>query len=528
MPRPSSFRMIAGYAVTLIAALALVVGVVQLLQDEVHVERERVAIGDTPATVFRPSEGAAGPVVLLSHGFAGSRPLMDPVAMTLSGNGYTVVSFDYLGHGRNPNPLYGDITSQQGAAQALVDQTRRVADFALGLDESDGRLVLVGHSMATNIIVRYAQANDSVIATAGISLFAPTVDESTPGNLLSVVGGFERRLEEEGRRMVALSTGLEPDEVELNRTYGDFSEGNARRIAVAPGVEHVGVLYSTVTLQEVLDWTDAAYDRESEGWLAQRGAWIALVLAATILLGRPVGRALPRAGPVGGTGSGAGWRRIAVVAGVPAVLTPLLLAPVPTDFLPVAVGDYVAIHFGVYGLLMAGLLWMTREEAAGGQPTLPRASGSDPLRMRLVGFVVGVATLLGYYTVLQGVVLDQWVTNFRPVSERIPLILVMMVGTVLYFLADEWLTRGRTAPKGAYPATKVLFLLSLGGAVALDVDSLFFLIMIVPIIVIFFLVYGFVSRWSYHGTGHPLVAGIANGVGLAWALGVTFPMLGGG
>jgi hypothetical protein len=98
---------------------------------------------------------------------------------------------------------------------------------------------------------------------------------------------------------------------------------------------------------------------------------------------------------------------------------------------------------------------------------------------------------------------------------------------LLFFISDEWLTRGEGAARGAYAVSKIAFLLSLALAVALDPMRLFFLIIIVPVIVIFFVVYGLFSRWTYRQTQHPLVAGIANAVAFAWAIGVTFPLLAG-
>jgi hypothetical protein len=103
----------------------------------------------------------------------------------------------------------------------------------------------------------------------------------------------------------------------------------------------------------------------------------------------------------------------------------------------------------------------------------------------------------------------------------------MLAGTLSYFLADEWLTRGTGAGRGAYAASKLAFLLSLALAVGLDFKRLFFLVIIVPVIVLFFLVYGAISSWSYRRTGHPYVAGIANAIAFAWAIGVTFPLLAG-
>jgi hypothetical protein len=63
----------------------------------------------------------------------------------------------------------------------------------------------------------------------------------------------------------------------------------------------------------------------------------------------------------------------------------------------------------------------------------------------------------------------------------------------------------------------------LGIAVALDPEGLFFLIMIAPVILLFFLVHGRMGRTFGKRSG-PLTAGLALGVILAWALGVSFPM----
>jgi hypothetical protein len=121
--------------------------------------------------------------------------------------------------------------------------------------------------------------------------------------------------------------------------------------------------------------------------------------------------------------------------------------------------------------------------------------------------------------------LDRFVTEFIPGPSRFPLILVILVGTLLFFVSDEWLTRGRAAARGAYLTSKIAFLVSLGIAVALDFQRLFFLIIIIPIILVFFIVYGLFSKWIYRRTGHPFVAGIANAIAVAWAIGVTFPLL---
>jgi hypothetical protein len=105
------------------------------------------------------------------------------------------------------------------------------------------------------------------------------------------------------------------------------------------------------------------------------------------------------------------------------------------------------------------------------------------------------------------------------------LVLALAAGTLVYTLANEWLTRGADAPKGAGVASKLLFAGSLVFAAVLDLERLFFLLIIVPVIVIFFAVYGLFAGWAYRRVRHPLPGAVMNAVVLAWAVAVTFPIV---
>jgi hypothetical protein len=73
--------------------------------------------------------------------------------------------------------------------------------------------------------------------------------------------------------------------------------------------------------------------------------------------------------------------------------------------------------------------------------------------------------------------------------------------------------------------TKLLFLFSLLAAVALNLSALFFLIIIVPAILVLFVLYGLLSGWVYARTRHPAVAAVANAIAFACAVAVTFPLV---
>ena len=503
----------------LIAVVALVaVGLAlwRLLAPFDGITVSQATVGErTPATVYRPAGQGPAPTVLIAHGFAGSQQLMQPFALTLARNGYLAVTFDFLGHGRNPLPLTGDITKVEGATQNLLDQMADVASFARGLPRSDGQLALLGHSMASDIIVRFAQqTQEPIVGTVAVSMFAPTITAETPENMLVVVGGLEpQALLDEAKRAVALKPGV--SDPPPGAVYGSFDDGSARGWRISAGVEHIGVLYSQESLTAARDWLNRSFERESQAAATAWGPWILLLVLAAAALARPAFTLLPavRAEP---SGAGLGWRRVWPVVLLPAVATPLVLWLLPTDFLPLLVGDYLAAHFGLYGLLTALALWYVGRgrDIAAQTPTLPWAR-----------LALAAAAVAAYAILAVGLPIDSFFISFWPIAERLPLIAALFAGTLPFFLADEWLTRGPDHARGAYPATKAAFLVSLMAAAGLDIEQLFFLFIIVPVMVLFFIVFGLFSRWSYKATGHPAVAGVANALIFAWAIAVTFPMV---
>jgi pimeloyl-ACP methyl ester carboxylesterase len=470
-------------------------------------------ISGTPATIYRPISGAPAPVVVIAHGFAGSGRLMQSFALTFARNGYIAVTFDFPGHGRNPRPLAGNVAEVGGATRRLVDETAKVAQATRGL--GDGRLAVLGHSMASDIVVRFAEAHPEVAATIAVSTYSPAVTATAPKNLLMIAGDWEGFLKTEALHEIGLATA--PAAAEPGVTYGDFSAGTARRAAFSAHVEHASVLFSQDSMRESLRWLDETFGitRATPPALDARGPWILVLLAGVVALARPLFALLPVVA-VPRAGAGLNWRRVWAPMLIPVVATPLLLRVLPTHFLPVLVGDYLAVHFAVYGLIEAGCLIAFRSRAA---QTTRRIS---PLALAVAALLV---TAYGFVAVFWPI--DAYVTSFLPGPERWPLVAALLVGTLMYFLSDEWLTRGIGAARGAYPASKLAFLVSLTIALALDFQRLFFLILILPIIALFFIVYGLFSGWAYRRAGHPFVAGVANAIAFAWAIGVTFPLVAG-
>jgi hypothetical protein len=194
--------------------------------------------------------------------------------------------------------------------------------------------------------------------------------------------------------------------------------------------------------------------------------------------------------------------RFALVVGLPAALAPLLAVQVEARLLPVLVADYLALHLAIYGLWQLALLWWLGRRPEGLRP-------------------VAVLALLAWGLGVFGFALDRYGANFWPTPERLVIIAALSLGALPFMLGDALLARG--AALWQRITARLGFLLSLALAVLLDTERLFFLAMIAPVILLFFLIFGLIGRWVAARAG-AASAGVALGLILAWALGVSFPL----
>ncbi|MEM6574570.1 MAG: alpha/beta fold hydrolase, partial [Pseudomonadota bacterium] len=458
-------------------------------------------VGSTPATRYQLPE-QRGPLVVVAHGFAGSRQLMHPFSLNLARSGYIVLAFDFEGHGRNPRPMSGDVTQIDGTTALLVAETRRVLEAGRALPQVDGRAALLGHSMATDIIVRAAAQERSegqpVEAVVAISMFSEAVTGQTPERLLMITGQFESYL-----RKAALAA---LHQVDPNAKAGETIRSGSveRRAVVAPRVEHVGVLYSESAGKEARQWLDRSFDRSSTAALIPLGLWILLLLLAVVLFLRPLAHSLaPDPSPMPALPRG----RFLLAAWLPAVLVPLAATAVYVQFLPVLVADYLMIHLVLYGLLQ----WM-----------LLGAPWSSLRKLSLWGTALLVVWGIGAF----GFALDRYAASFFPTAERLPLIGVLTLGTVPFMVSDSAITQAGRANIWRRVGARVPFFASLVAAAALDPERLTFVLIVLPVIVLFFVVQGLMGRWVGQRSG-AAAAGLGLGLCLAWALGVSFPLFAG-
>jgi hypothetical protein len=112
-----------------------------------------VISGETPPERY--------PLIIICHGFAGNRigvnRLYVKAAQTFSRHGYLVIRFDFAGCGESSGD-YGE-----HGLDSMVDQTRSVLDYAMGMECIDpNRVVLLGHSLGGTVALLTATVDKRV------------------------------------------------------------------------------------------------------------------------------------------------------------------------------------------------------------------------------------------------------------------------------------------------------------------------------------------------------------------------------
>jgi len=435
---------------------------------------------------------------------------MQAYSLTLARAGYTVIAFDFEGHGRNAVAMSGDVTAIDGTTRLLVKQTQRVIAAARQRQTSDSAIALLGHSMATDVIIRAAleeiEAGYEIATIVGISTFSEAITQDQPASLLTIIGQWESRLRAPALKQLQM---IDPHAMEGDTARG---ESTIRRVVTVPNVEHVSILFSEVALQETLDWMNMTFKRteqhanQTPSAVVRLGGWILLLLAGTVLIFKPLVNSLPHlTSPATATHvTTVPARRFWLAVILPAGVAPLLAFLPPLEFLPVLVAEYLMYHLALFGAIQLLIIRL-------------------PLPKLTINALGGAFLLALWGIAVFGLALDRYAASFLPTAGRLTIIGVLCGGTIIFMIADSQISGAGRGRLWQRVIARAAFMASIAAAAAIDPERLVFLLLILPVLLLFYLVHGLMGRWIAQRCGS-LAAGVGLGVCLAWALGVSFPL----
>jgi pimeloyl-ACP methyl ester carboxylesterase len=476
------------YLAGFVWALAALIGLWSfwtLEAERAAIPRERIETPAGPVVLYGPQDG---PLVVVAHGFAGSLQMMQVISHDLARAGFTVAAFDFAGHGRSRELMSRDVTRIEGTTEQLVRQTVGIVT-ALA---PDGPIALLGHSMATDIVIRAAERRSDVAGIVAISMYSDAVTADSPKRLLILSGEWESRLRDVALEAVRL---VEPEAGEgQTAASGDV----IRRAAVAPMVEHVGVLYSRTTLDEARAWLSAALVHPLQGEARSNGVAILLLLVSLVVLSGLIARLTPA--------RELHHERLPLRRFMWVLFLPVLPAMGASAWLGGALNGIVAfghllVFFGIWGSVALGLMWRF---------------GRVPRRPDISGMLILWGMCLAF-----AFALDRYGAAFLPTGPRLPLMLLLSIGTIPFMLADRLLVVGAALWQRAL--ARLIPVLALFGLMLMRPDPFGLLFTVLPVLVLFYLVFGTMGRLVARRAG-PETAGMALGVVLAWSIAASQPL----
>lgn len=497
---------------------------------------DHLQVDGVPVTVMRPATDGRHPVVVISHGFAGSGVIMSALAEQVVQAGAIAVTFDFVGHGANPVAMpSGGGMSAAGQAALQEDLQKVLTWVAAQPDVNSQEIALVGHSMGAGAVVRYAVDHPtSLRSTVAISLPSaadiPAHEPGVPRNLLLLVGSAEPA-SFGAAALAGLQAGYPSGALE--NVYGSASSGTLRSAQVIAGSEHVGIVFAPATATAVTQWlvdtlaVDHSASTSPALQLPPAGMhtllWLALLLAAGLLVMVPITRLLyPQAAePPGQSARRWSWAVLAVAIAVLAADIIARLLQNFTSLLPLAVGGYLVSWFTSAGVVLMALaqllpgLGRARPELR--QPNIPNITWLDLLRA-VVGATV-VVLLIALPSKLT------W-APFALVGDRWWLSAVMLVGFITFFWGEETLLRQLTTARRwlVVVIDRVLVIAALLAAIPL-LGAPGFLILLLPLMVLLlFLLAGFAGIVARR-KGAFLAVVLVQAVPLALLAATTFPLL---
>ena len=140
---------------------------------------------------------------------------------------------------------------------------RTSVDYLLSRsDVNQSKIAVLGHSMGGAAVFREGYSDHRVKSVVSI---APgswiRMNSTSPQNLLLVVGGRDKIVSKTSvLNLLRLTTG---GGEEIDKLYGDFSEGNARKMIVSPGTDHAGEMFDPKIVEETIAWVEASLGIDS-------------------------------------------------------------------------------------------------------------------------------------------------------------------------------------------------------------------------------------------------------------------------
>ena len=495
-----SYRNFLYKAFCLLLASLIILSFGKLKDYENNLTSVKEFVGNTPVTLTFKDNAATSGIVFLAHGFAGSTSFMRPIAVALAEAGYLTVRFDFLGHGRHPLPYSGDITTIEGATQKFVNQTNEILFHYLTKYDYSFSMI-IGHSMASDIIVRSASLNPSIKSAVAISAYTDALKAKEPKNTLILNGQWEPQLR---AKSLEILKNIGIDNPREGRFYGRANDNTIRKVDFIENADHVGVLYSKRTQKELIDWVNLINEDKNVFVGNNIGIWTGILFFSGFFLVITLTKFLPL--------KTSGKNRFSYIRFFSINIFACALPPFILYHFKINYVEYPAHNHLINQMILVSIILFFSF------PFTQIKALISSFNLQLFAF------LFILFCVFFGTILDNYVSSFLLNGNRIPLFFSCLIGTVPLMILMQMYYDNYSYGWIAGNIFKLFFIISLSTSILLDISQLFIMGYAIILFLAFALIFGFLSNMVSKKYNNTLSVGLANGVALAWTFSTALPL----
>ncbi|NVM45788.1 MAG: hypothetical protein HWN79_12810 [Candidatus Lokiarchaeota archaeon] len=492
--------------------------------------------------IFEPTNGGSNrPVILIGHGSMVNKEMVKGYALELAAAGFVAVPFDFRGHGQS------SMVEPDNKTKDII----AIIQYLSTWDDVDiTSLGYIGYSMG-GLGQQLIDSDLSFKCFIGIGTWLyPTLRTGTsadPLNVLMIQALFDEAVELPAlKESLAIRVGIPVSNVDTNKLYGSFQQGNASMIYLDDNSNHLTLAWDPDFIREARDWAINSFDLDvvdETYYVNIRGLILLMQVIGGIgfffLALEPLSKLILKKKSKRGNElqfykidtTDISIKNIAIksivypiVLGIPGVLIfiPLLL------ILPLAVAGFVvALLFGqAFGLMI--LLWRIGKKTSLTFRKIlmePFKARRSFLRQALLGLVLAILLYLIVYASigLNYLGLFPSITKFWTIP--IYFVICFFVILILNLLTQAVLQNKFT--DSIKDNLKVVFLGTIFPLlyyivylllVALLTRSLFYFGTFIPISILMFALTSAVSVLSYRKTGNIITGTIINAVLLTFLI----------
>jgi len=206
--------------------------------------------------IFEPtSDGLNKPAIIIGHGSMVNKEMMKGYALELAAVGFVVVPFDFRGHGQSTMVEPDNKTKDIIAIKEELSLRGDIDMNALGY---------IGYSMGGlgQYLIQYDLSFKCFIGIGtGLNSSLRTGTMTDPLNVLMIQALFDEAVKLPNlKSSLATRVGIDVSDVDTNKLYGSFQQGNASMIYLDDNSNHLTLAWDEDFIREARDWAINSFD----------------------------------------------------------------------------------------------------------------------------------------------------------------------------------------------------------------------------------------------------------------------------